>query len=256
MANDECSGTTILTKTVSVVPEVTADFLNLFQINLGLGSASCGVIRKGTPMKKVLVGILALLLMLNQTTFALASAKADLADFKAKRVSIYDTKGHPKANGLWLTIPYPISWVTEEGRRPNIVQKIKTIDEKYLISTVIRIQQAPTSTGYTSSEINSEQFRKAAAEGLGIKYLNSGATQIEGENALWVFYLQQLSTPMVNIDMLILAYHVISAGKLITIAHSVGGVANDPKLIEIFDAYAPIFQLMTIGIILPDKWSR
>ncbi|MBU4583227.1 MAG: hypothetical protein KKH02_12595 [Proteobacteria bacterium] len=210
-------------------------------------------------MKKLLVGLMALLLMLNQATFADASAKADLAEFKAKRVSIYDTKGHPKAKGLRLTIPYPRSWVTEEGRHPNIVQNIKTtLDGKYLISTTIRIKQVPTSieSGYTSTEINSERFRKALVEESGVKYLSSGATKIEGENAFWAIYLQQQSTPMVNMAMLFLSYNVISAGKLITIAHGVSGVANDLKLIEIFDAYVPIFQLITVGIIFPDKWSR
>ena len=196
--------------------------------------------------------------MLDQATFAIASSKADLADFKAKRVSIYDTKGHPKAKGLRITIPYPISWVTEEGQRPNIVQKIKTSEGKYLISTTIYIKQAPTNTGYTSAQINSEQFRKNLVDGLGTTctYLNSGATQIEGENAFWVILLQQLSTPTVNIDMLSLSYYVISDGKLIIVGHSVGGATNDPKLKDIFDAYTPIFQLMTTGIIFPDKWSR
>jgi hypothetical protein len=71
--------------------------------------------------------------MLNQAIFGLASAKEDLADFKAKRVFIYDTKGHPKAKGIRLTIPYPRSWFTEEGQHPNIVQKIKTTVGIYLI---------------------------------------------------------------------------------------------------------------------------
>ncbi len=143
-------------------------------------------------MKKFLVGLMALLLMLNQATFADASAKADIANFKAKRVSIYDTKGHPKAKGIRLTIPYPKSWVTEEGRHPNIVQNIRTtIDGKYLISTTIRIQLVPKiiETGYTTTEINSEQFRKGMVEGLGVKYFSSGSTKIEGENAFWAIYL-------------------------------------------------------------------
>lgn len=157
-----------------------------------------------------------------------------------------------------LTIPYPASWVIEEGQRPNIVQKIKTSEENYMISTIIYIKQAPTNTGYTSSQINSEQFRKNSVDGLGTTctYLNSGVTQIEGENAFWVIFLQRLSTTTVNIDMLNLSYYVISDGKLIIVGNSVVGAMNDPKLKEIFDAYTPIFQLMMSGIIFPDKWSR
>lgn len=210
-------------------------------------------------MKKFLVGLMALLLMLNQATFADASAKADIANFKAKRVSIYDTKGHPKAKGIRLTIPYPKSWVAAEGRHPNIVQKFETtIDEKCVVSTIIRIQRVPKiiESGYTTTEINSEQFRKGMVEELGVKYLSSGSTKIEGENAFWAIYLQQQSYPTVNIAMFLLSYNVIYAGKLITITHGVSGDANDQKLKEIFDAYVPIFQLITVGIIFPDKWSR
>jgi hypothetical protein len=37
--------------------------------------------------------------------------------------SKYDTKNHPKAKGIWLTIRYPAGWEAKEGVRPNIVQK-------------------------------------------------------------------------------------------------------------------------------------
>jgi len=211
-------------------------------------------------MKKFLVGLMALLLMLNQATFADASAKADIANFKAKRVSIYDTKGHPKAKGIRLTIPYPKSWVAAEGRHPNIVQKFETtIDKKYVVSTIIRIQQVPKNieSGYTTTEINSEKFRKIMVEEIGSKYLSSGATKIEAENAFWVAYFQhQTIAASVDIDTLVLSFNVIYSRKLITIAHRVYGAANDHKLKEIFDAYVPIFQLMTLGIIFPDKWSQ
>jgi len=79
--------------------------------------------------------MLSILLLFNQESFVSASPKSDIADFKAKRVSIYDTMEHPKAKGLRLKMPYPTSWSKEEGQRPNIVQKIKKGDGAYLIST-------------------------------------------------------------------------------------------------------------------------
>ena len=35
----------------------------------------------------------------------------------------YDSKGHPKAKGVWVAVKYPGGWKSEEGERPNIVQK-------------------------------------------------------------------------------------------------------------------------------------
>ena len=37
--------------------------------------------------------------------------------------SKYDTKNHPKAKGVWMTVRYPQIWQAMEGERPNIVQK-------------------------------------------------------------------------------------------------------------------------------------
>jgi hypothetical protein len=36
--------------------------------------------------------------------------------------SKFDTKNHPKAKGVWLTVRYPSEWQAKEGERPNIVQ--------------------------------------------------------------------------------------------------------------------------------------
>jgi len=209
-------------------------------------------------MRKFFVGIVALLLLFNQATVVFATAKADIADFKGKRTSLYDTKEHPKASGLRLTMPYPKSWVTEEGRHPHIVQKIKTDDGKHVIGTAIEVHQSPMNRGYTAAEINNEKFRKDLAKRLSATntYIDSGDTQIDGENAVWVFSLQQAATPTVKVKLLLLTYSVIFAGKEIMITHMVSGEADDPKLKEVFDAYTPIFQAMTIGVIFPDKWSR
>lgn len=37
--------------------------------------------------------------------------------------SKYDSKNHPKAKGVWVSIRYPAGWQAKEGERPHIVQK-------------------------------------------------------------------------------------------------------------------------------------
>lgn len=209
-------------------------------------------------MRTFFIGIVTLLLLLNLVANAFATVEDDLANLMANRVALYDTKGHPKAKGLRITLPYPPSWETEEGRHPNILQKIKTIDGNHLISTTIHIIEAPTNQGYTAEEISDVKFRKRLVDELGstCTYLNSGATQIEGENAIWISYLQKFSLPTLDLEILYLSYAVIFSGKQIMIMHGVGGVANDPTLKETFDAYLPIFQLMTTRVIFPDKWNQ
>ena len=36
--------------------------------------------------------------------------------------AVYRTKGHPKAKGLDFQVEYPKSWLSQEGKRPNIIQ--------------------------------------------------------------------------------------------------------------------------------------
>jgi hypothetical protein len=209
-------------------------------------------------MRNFFVGIVVFLFLLNQPTIVLATAKTDLDNFKANRVTLYDTKGHPKAKNLRLTLPYPPLWNHEEGRHPNIVQKIMTSNGNHLISTTIHIIQSPMNRGYSSAEINNEKFRKNWVEDLGgaFTYLNSGATQIDGENAIWCSYIQKFSMPTGDLQIFCLSYSVIYSGKQIMLIHGVGGVADDPVLKKSFDAYLPIFQLMTTRVIFPDKWTR
>jgi len=209
-------------------------------------------------MKNFFAGVFVFLILLNLTASASASVEADIADFKANREKIYDTKGHPKAKGLRLTMPYPPSWIAKEGERPNIVQKFLKIDEGRIISSGIHIIEVPPNEKYTSVKINSEPFRKSLVEKMGsnIKYLDSGATQVEGEDAFWIFYLQEFSLPAGKISLFFLSYSVYFAGKHLLIMHSVGGSPDDPTLRKTFDKYSPLFQLMTTRVIFPEKWSR
>lgn len=56
--------------------------------------------------------------------------------------SKYDTKNHPKAKGIWLTIKYPTGWETKEGERPNIVQKFSGEYKNIYTTLILQIAKA------------------------------------------------------------------------------------------------------------------
>jgi len=57
----------------------------------------------------------------------------------------FDSKNHPKAKGAWVIVNYPSTWVSKEGKRPNIVQKFvgKIKDLSYVLQLQIKDVGAP-----------------------------------------------------------------------------------------------------------------
>lgn len=50
----------------------------------------------------------------------------------------FDSKGHPKAKGVWMSVKYPAGWRAVDGDRPNIVKKF--IGQYQGLNTFLMIQ--------------------------------------------------------------------------------------------------------------------
>lgn len=54
----------------------------------------------------------------------------------------FDSRGHPKAKGAWVTVRYPGGWEAKEGERPNIVQKFSGNYKGYFSTLMLQILKA------------------------------------------------------------------------------------------------------------------
>lgn len=70
----------------------------------------------------------------------------------AEPLAKFDTKNHPKSNGLWLTVKYPSSWRSAEGERPHIVQKFDRVDGNFYEAMMLQINPMPQAS---MSEVDS-----------------------------------------------------------------------------------------------------
>src|SRR4051812_38034657 len=61
--------------------------------------------------------------MLRVMTLALIGALNTSASAAELLTQRFTTAGHPKADGLTITLRYPETWEAEEGERPHVVQK-------------------------------------------------------------------------------------------------------------------------------------
>ena len=70
----------------------------------------------------------------------------------AEPLSKFDTKNHPKSNGLWLTVKYPSSWRSDDGERPHIIRKFDHVDGKYYEGMMLQVNPMPQGS---MQEVNS-----------------------------------------------------------------------------------------------------
>lgn len=52
----------------------------------------------------------------------------------------FDTRGHAKSQGLWLTVRYPQGWQSVEGERPHIVQRFIYASERESATYLLQIR--------------------------------------------------------------------------------------------------------------------
>lgn len=210
-------------------------------------------------MRNFFIKLTIALSVMTQSAYAMNLADRDINDFKLKTYLNYDTLNHPKAKGLQITVPYPKSWNKEEGNHPNIVQKLKnSLSNGYLISTMIRIKELPEAAGqnFSSELVKDEEFRKSFCDTPGVEYIDSGETTIDGENAFYVIHSQQAKTLSMHINLLNLSYNTAYDGKIISITHSAGGLDSNDDLIDTFVSYIPVFELITTGVVIHNKWTN
>lgn len=210
-------------------------------------------------MRNFFTNLIIALSVMTQSAYAMNFADRDINDFKSKTYLKYDTLNHQKAKGLRIIIPYPNSWSKVEGNHPNIVQKLQTtLNNRYLISTMIRIKELPVAAdqNLSNEQIKDEEFRKSFCDAPGMEYIESGETSIDGENAFYVFYSQHAKTLSMHINLLNLSYNTAYDGKLISITHSVGGFDGNEDITDLFMSYIPVFELITTGIVIHNKWTN
>lgn len=205
-------------------------------------------------LQKITLLIMFLLMI---STNLYASVETDVEDFMSNRIHTFDTQGHPKAKGVSLTMPYPQSWIAKEGERPNVVQKFQKIENNKIIATAIHILEVPENEKYTPDQVKSEEFRKKLIKTMGehFKYIKSGHTKIEKQDAIWTVYIQSASNSSVEVNLYCLMYSFYLPSKHISIIYSVAGNSSDDTVSKLFDEYFKLFEVITAHVILPGQWN-
>jgi hypothetical protein len=198
-----------------------------------------------------------LLLVFNHGAFS--QAQESVREFQSGARSTFNTRGHPKAKGVELTMAYPSSWKAEEGERPNVVQKFsgpRDLNRVFSIVTIlIRSMPEPLSEADARELFASKDFVEALPPNATL--IEARPTVIEQLPAGILEYTLKGERVGISVFMRVWSLTFIQADAFIQVQFSVGSLTSDAaELAEQMAAYKPIFMLMANSIVLPKRWTN
>jgi hypothetical protein len=105
--------------------------------------------------------------------------------------SKYDTKNHPKAKSVWVTIRYPTGWEAKEGERPNIVQKFSGEYNGLFVMLALQIKDAGGPVEKECASMSKKDFADVFSdESIQLYVSNVQKTNHEGKPA-FIYEMQQ-----------------------------------------------------------------
>lgn len=102
----------------------------------------------------------------------------------------FDTKNHPKAKGVWLTVRYPTGWEAREGERPNIVQKFSgDYNDMYVILS-LQILDAGGAVEKECSGMSTSEFADAFSDRANNQFVTNVVKTKHEEKPAFIYEMQ------------------------------------------------------------------
>lgn len=191
----------------------------------------------------------------------LLQAAPDVNSFVDGKWTKFSTLNHKKANGLVITLCYPVGWVSKEGEKPHIVQKFVSDGGKGSETAMILIKEMPPlpadvkPTEEDLKEFFSEDALKTMAP-TGAKIFVAKQTKIEGLIGGTVEYSANGERLGVTIEQRSIMYCFIYDNKFVSVSFTVSGLPNAKTTAEDhMKEFRPLFLAMANKISLSDRWK-
>lgn len=181
-------------------------------------------------------------------------------EFTRGYIRPYSTAGHAKAKGLSVAVRVPMSWISREGNRPNIVQFFKAEYGRSDVSMLIGIKDftPPKGMRLTQRDIDT-MFAPANLKDLvpeGGVMLEGKPIILEGQKGAMLVYDVTVERLDLKITMRTLSYSVLYKNRLISIEFSVGGLMEDrAESVAQFVKNRPLFVMIANSMNIGDIYS-
>jgi len=195
-------------------------------------------------------------------------AKEFLDDYK----NIFHTDNHSKSKGLNISISYPKSWSSQEGKRPNIITLIQNSNKDCLATLVVGDLLSEMGVTYSSLSNEDIEYLKSAefaneminefedpkeyllSAGLeNITDTDSKRITIDSQPAIIIKGRGNKSIVSADLDVyminyiIIYEYYMINIGVMISLNEQV-----DPQ--EHINKYDLLSKLIASSLIIKDQW--
>lgn len=195
---------------------------------------------------------------------AAAGPPEDVRDFLNGERQVFQSGGHPKANGLDFKIEYPATWAAEEGNRPHIVQKFVSRGGRGFAMVMISVQdlEIPDGMAFTDEELievfeDREFVQQMIAEvSSGGRLLSQNVTRWEATPALRLVVeveTERVGIPVTARSVMLLTYfgnkQIMFQGSIVLPGPST------PTLQAAFKEAEPLFLLMANSFVLQNRWQ-
>lgn len=197
-------------------------------------------------------------------------AKEFLNNYREK----FTSNNHVKSKGLNLSIEYPTSWIKQEGKRPNILQLIKSYDAS--CNLTILIKDILTEMGMDKSTLSKEDrdyiysdafademitdvftydYGREYVDGMGLEAVSEYSydkTKIDGQPAMLVKASGNLKRGIVDMRVFTINYLIIYENYMINVGFMIN--SYNENLAEEKKKYEVLCELIASSLIITDKW--
>tara|TARA_B100000035_G_scaffold313928_1_gene328796 strand:+ start:974 stop:2026 length:1053 start_codon:yes stop_codon:yes gene_type:complete len=186
----------------------------------------------------------------------------------------FTSNNHKKSKGLNLSIEYPKSWINQEGKRPNILQLIKSYDGSCSMtilikdfiaemgldkSTLTKEERDYIYSDAFANEINKDVFNydygRDYANGMGLEAIADYSfekTKIDGQPAMLIKASGKVKRGMVDMRVFTINYLIIYKNYMIIVGFMIN--SYDENLPEQKKKYELLSELISSSLIFTDKW--
>jgi|TARA_B110000908_G_scaffold104115_1_gene122570 hypothetical protein len=197
-------------------------------------------------------------------------AKEYLNNYRNK----FTSNNHKKSKGLNLSIEYPTSWINQEGKRPNILQLIKSYDAS--CNMTILIKDIIVGMGVDKSTLSKEErdyiysdafademindvftydYGREYVDGMGLEAVADYSyekTKIDGQSAMLVKASGKLKRGILDMRVFAINYLIIYENYMINVGFMIN--SYDENLPEEKKKYELLCELISSSLIFTDKW--
>jgi len=173
---------------------------------------------------------------------------------------VFRTKNHPKAKGVDFQIRYPISWLPEEGERPNTIQTFTSENGRGLEMFLLMVKDIPLPLGYTLTEQGLDDFfveselKKMVPEGA--KHVSAKTIVLDNHKGAMIIYDHIGQRLDIAITSRTLHFITILGGKMIWVSCYVSALPGEESgLQERFNRFEPLFKMIGNTFIIQEQYK-